>query len=79
MERDKSDALQQTLSDKERRVNTLEHKLTTAQEQYEEMMLEEEAKHEELNKQIQALRREERRTAQSNSNCKNRTMHTRHS
>ncbi|SPO21139.1 uncharacterized protein UTRI_00616 [Ustilago trichophora] len=60
MERDKNDALQQTLSDKERRVNTLEHKLTTAQEQYEEMMLEEQAKLEELHKQIQTLRREDK-------------------
>ncbi|SAM61423.1 uncharacterized protein UBRO_12331 [Ustilago bromivora] len=60
MERDKNDALQQTLSDKERRVNTLEHKLSTAQEQYEEMVLEEQAKLEELHKQIQTLRREEK-------------------
>ncbi|SNX81873.1 uncharacterized protein MEPE_00578 [Melanopsichium pennsylvanicum] len=60
MERDKNDALQQTLSDKERRVNTLEHKLTTAQEQFEETMLEEQAKLEELNKQIQTLRREDK-------------------
>ncbi|KAJ1028862.1 hypothetical protein NDA18_002886 [Ustilago nuda] len=60
MERDKNDALQQTLSDKERRVNTLEHKLSTAQEQYEEVVLEEQAKLEELHKQIQTLRREEK-------------------
>ncbi|KAJ1030144.1 hypothetical protein NDA16_001056 [Ustilago loliicola] len=60
MERDKNDALQQTLSDKERRVNTLEHKLTTAQEQFEETMLEEQAKLEELHKQIQSLRREDK-------------------
>lgn len=60
MERDKNDALQLTLSDKERRVNALEHKLTTSQEQYEELMLEEQAKLEEFNKQIQALRREDK-------------------
>ncbi|EST06477.1 hypothetical protein PSEUBRA_004378 [Kalmanozyma brasiliensis GHG001] len=60
IERDKNDALQQNLSDKERRVNTLEHKLTTSQEQYEELMLEEQAKLEELHKQIQSLRREDK-------------------
>ncbi len=60
MERDKNDALQQNLSDKERRVNTLEHKLTTSQEQYEELMLEEQAKLEEAHKQIQTLRREDK-------------------
>ncbi|SJX60590.1 uncharacterized protein SRS1_11819 [Sporisorium reilianum f. sp. reilianum] len=60
IERDKNDALQQTLSDKERRVNTLEHKLTTSQEQYEELLLEEQARLEDLNKQIQALRREDK-------------------
>ncbi|GAC73781.1 hypothetical protein PANT_9d00263 [Moesziomyces antarcticus T-34] len=60
MERERNDALQQTLCDKERRVNTLEHKLTTAQEQYEEMMLEEQAKLDELHKQIQTLRRDEK-------------------
>ena len=60
IERDKNDAMQQTLSDKERRVNSLEHKLTTAQEQYEELMLEEQAKLEDLNMQIQTLRREDK-------------------
>ncbi|TKY90769.1 hypothetical protein EX895_000767 [Sporisorium graminicola] len=60
IERDKNDALQQTLSDKERRVHTLEHKLTTSQEQYEELMLEEQAKLEDLYKQIQTLRREDK-------------------
>ena len=60
MERDKNDALQQTLSDKERRVNTLEHKLTTSQEQYEELLLEEQARLEDLHKQIQNLRREDK-------------------
>lgn len=60
IERDKNDAMQQTLSDKERRVNSLEHKLTTAQEQYEELMLEEQAKLEDLNTQIQTLRREDK-------------------
>ncbi|KAJ9476636.1 hypothetical protein PHBOTO_000296 [Pseudozyma hubeiensis] len=60
IERDKTDALQLTLSDKERRVNTLEHRLTTSQEQYEELMLEEQAKLEELHKQIQTLRREDK-------------------
>lgn len=60
IERDKNDALQQTLSDKERRVNTLEHKLTTSQEQYEELLLEEQAKLEDLRKQIQTLRREDK-------------------
>ncbi|PWY98794.1 hypothetical protein BCV70DRAFT_164170 [Testicularia cyperi] len=60
MERAKNDALQQTLSDKERRVNALEHKLVTLQEQYEESMLEEQNKVDDLQNQIQALKRDEK-------------------
>lgn len=60
MERDKNEALQQTLSDKERRVHALEHKHTTAQEQYEETILEAQARIEELHKEIQALRRDDK-------------------
>lgn len=60
LERDKSDNLLQSLSDKERKINNLEHKLNTLQEQHEETMLEQQTKIEESTNQVQILRRDEK-------------------